>query len=147
MNKFISYKDWLNEIFIDYVKSYEDECVYEIIKNPYPNEVPYEIRAMGDYDGNLWVALSDVNWATHKGIFRMIREIDKNVDSPYNYYDRINQGKSIALQRYLNKNILCLGESYDKNEISNISKETWKKLKVKNPQWKFLFHKIPPFEN
>jgi hypothetical protein len=143
MTNFISYKNWLNlnEEFIGYKRYHPDEKPFEILKNPFPNEIPNDIRAIGDYNGNIWVALSDYyDWATHSMIANIVKNFDEKIESPYKYENRSN---TIALHRYKGYNVFGLGESYREIFINDIIKsKTWKKLIRKQVEWQFIGKRI-----
>jgi len=159
MIRFKSYKSWLAEEFVDYAKSLflRNPHIYEILKNPYPHEVHRNIRAIGDQDGNLWVAKiaenEDFDYAVHEEIVDMVNSIGYRLSYPYSNYNT-----SIAFERLMNTDIFALGESYNNPktppysedemmEYNYINKKIANKIKEKNPQWRFIFKRIDKLTN
>jgi hypothetical protein len=72
--------------------------------------------------------------------------MNKNIDSPYTT-NKLQQGDSIALQRYPGTKIIALGESYHEDEKKRISKKTWDLLKKKHTDFRFIFKDIYELTN
>jgi hypothetical protein len=138
MRSFISYKDWLNEKFMDYVKM--RQTTYEIHKNPQPYQLEPNIRLLGNYNGDLWAAIANVDkwdYATHAEIAKLAKQIDPSVKCAYNQQEY----GSIGLHRYKDTNVLGLAESYFGDYLKDINKHTWKLLQKNHPEWKFILKK------
>jgi hypothetical protein len=129
----------LNEKFLDYAK--DDYSLYELHINPFPDEVPANIRGLIDAKGNLLIATCKDDWATHNGLYRLFNSIGHKVDYPYNSRN-LNQGKSIAVQRYYDTHILCFGESYTSTEEDAVDQSVIELFNTKQKEWEIVQVKI-----
>jgi hypothetical protein len=138
VNNFISYKDWLNEEFVGHGRAYDS--TFEIVKNPKPSEIPNNIRAIGDSNGDVWVAISNEDWATHVDIVTLVNRLNlrDSIIQPYTHGEDFPE--TIALHRCRDTNIFALGESYRIG--GKVNEKTWKKLIKKQTSWKFIDKKI-----
>ena len=147
MGGFVPYGRWLEEAFVGHARGgyphgKHPHVVFEVHRNPEPSECPDEIRAIGDDEGNLWIALSDEDWATHDVIVGLVNRLNTrdHVSLPYKYSENeYRRGETIALQRYGNTDVMALGESY---EDEKLNEETWKRLKEKRKGWRFIAKKV-----